>query len=122
VLLRWDGGLRGGVGVGRLGFRSPLPFALWTINLKSVAASGERERAEGMRKGYLSRLGPRYYRGHATIHWTLTIDKRATGWLDLELHARWREVLLHACVRSEVICPAYRPDARSHAPPADGAQ
>jgi putative transposase len=73
----------------------------------SATGSGERERAETPSKGYLPRLAAGYYRGHATTHWTLAIDQRATGWLDREFHARWREVLLHAGARYHLICPAY---------------
>ena len=40
----------------------------------------ERERV-APRRGHLPRLAPEYYRGHATVHWTPAIDKRATGWL-----------------------------------------
>lgn len=52
--------------------------------------SGERQRPEVTRqrpvKGNLPRLTREYYRGHAFVHWTLTIEDRATGWLSSEFH------------------------------------
>lgn len=64
----------------------------------------ERERVE---KDHLPRLAPEWYRGHAFVHWTLTIADRATGWLDESFHARWQFVLLHACARFRLAAPAY---------------
>jgi putative transposase len=60
-----------------------------------------------IRKGQLPRLAPEHYRGRAFILWTLTLANRATGWLTLVFHERWRHILLHACARYELICPAY---------------
>lgn len=37
----------------------------------------------------------------------MTIDRRATGWLDALHHARFREWLLHALGRHGVVCPVY---------------
>ena len=84
-----------------------------------VAATGERgdrcsherervdpQAAQG-KKGNLPRLSPEFYRGHAFVHWTLTIEGRATGWLDNIFHARWQLVLLHACARHRLAAPAY---------------
>ena len=64
---------------------------------------------------HLPRLEPEYYRGFAIVHWTLTVDGRATGWLDERFHRRWREVMLHAFARYELFRPVYclMPD---HAP------
>ena len=56
---------------------------------------------------HLPRLEPEYYRGFAMVHWVMTVDERATGWLDERFHLRWREVLLHMLTRYEMLCPAY---------------
>ena len=56
----------------------------------------------------------------------MTVDRRATGWLDALRHAQFREALLHTMVRYELLCPTYclMPD-HAHfvwmglAPPAD---
>ena len=37
----------------------------------------------------------------------MTLEQRATGWLDTTLHSAMREVLLHTCHRYEQACPAY---------------
>ncbi len=68
--------------------------------------SRERQRVVSSR-GHLPRLAPEYYRGHATVHWTPTIDQRATGWLTPSFHTTWREVLLHTCARYDLLCPVY---------------
>jgi putative transposase len=47
----------------------------------------------------LPRLTAESYRGHAAVHWTMTIDHRSTGWLDTAHHASLREILLHTCHR-----------------------
>jgi REP element-mobilizing transposase RayT len=57
--------------------------------------------------GHLPRLAPEFYRGHAIVHWVMTVERRATGWLDDVTHARLREVLLHTLVRHELLCPVY---------------
>jgi len=73
--------------------------------------SHERERVDPQaaqgKKGNLPRLSPGFYRGHAFVHWTLTIEDRATGWLDEAFHARWQFVLLHTCARHRLVAPAY---------------
>ncbi len=56
---------------------------------------------------HLPRLAPEFYRGLAMVHWTLTTEKRASGWLDPLFHARFREVLLHTAVRYGISCPVY---------------
>jgi REP element-mobilizing transposase RayT len=56
---------------------------------------------------HLLRLEPGYYRAFAIVHWTMTVDERATGWLDERFHLRWREFMLHAVARYEMFCPAY---------------
>ena len=73
--------------------------------------SHERERVDPQaargKKGNLPRLSPEFYRGFAFVHWTLTIEGRATGWLANTFHARWQLVLLHACARYQLAAPAY---------------
>ena len=69
-------------------------------------ASGSRER-ERVDKGHLPRLAAEWYRGRAFVHWTPTIEHRATGWLTPEFHHAWQLILLHACARYELIAPAY---------------
>jgi len=73
--------------------------------------SHEHERVDPQaahgKKGNLPRLSPEFYRGHAFVHWTLTIEDRATGWLGEAFHAHWQFVLLHACARYQLAAPAY---------------
>ncbi len=59
------------------------------------------------RKGHLPRLAPENYRGRAFVHWTLTLERRATGWLDDSFHFRWQLIMLHTTARYEVACPVY---------------
>jgi REP element-mobilizing transposase RayT len=56
---------------------------------------------------HLPRLDAARYRGFTVVHWTMTIEARKTGWLNEPLHARMREVLLHAAMRYDLLCPAY---------------
>lgn len=58
-------------------------------------------------KSHLPRLAPEFYRGLAFVHWTLTVDNRAMGWLDDAFHVRWQFCLLHAGARYRLACPAY---------------
>lgn len=58
-------------------------------------------------KRSLPRLEPHRYRGHAVAMWTLTLEKRATGWLTESFHLRFRELMLHASVRENLWCPTY---------------
>jgi putative transposase len=58
-------------------------------------------------KSKLPRLAREFYRGPATVLWTHTMEERATGWLDDPFHARFREILLHACGRFQLVCPTY---------------
>ncbi|MEO6001663.1 MAG: hypothetical protein ABIZ04_17050 [Opitutus sp.] len=75
--------------------------------------SRERERVEDRTKppatgqGYLSRLAPEFYRGRAFVHWTLTVQNRATGWLNPTFSHAWQLTLLHVCSRFALVCPAY---------------
>ena len=56
---------------------------------------------------YLPRLEPSAYRGHAWVHWTMTLHDRVTGWLDDAMHRTIRELLLHTLARHHLHCPAY---------------
>ncbi len=60
-----------------------------------------------LHKGRLCRLDPLAYTGRACVHWTMSLEKRASGWLDDLMHARLREILLHVCARYSLVCPAY---------------
>lgn len=55
----------------------------------------------------LRRLPPESYRGLASVHWTMTIHDRATGWLGELHHSRLREALLHTGSRYRLLCPVY---------------
>jgi putative transposase len=56
---------------------------------------------------HLPRLAPEFYHAFSVIHWTITLEHRATGWLDDLFHAEFRELLLHAAAREGLFCPAY---------------
>ena len=56
---------------------------------------------------HLPRLERERYQAFAVVHWTMTVENRATGWLDAHFHARFRELLLHAAAREHLLCPAY---------------
>lgn len=56
---------------------------------------------------YLKRLPTEYYLGDACVHWSMTIDKRAVGWLDTIFHFRFREQLTHSLFRYHLACPIY---------------
>ncbi len=58
-------------------------------------------------KSKLPRLPREFYQGRAAVLWTHTFEHRATGWLDVPFHGRFREILLHACARYQLACPAY---------------
>jgi putative transposase len=55
----------------------------------------------------LRRLSPDFYCGFAWVHWTMTIDDRATGWLTPAFHTEFRLLLLHTCARYSLLCPTY---------------
>ena len=55
----------------------------------------------------LPRLAAASYSGFAVIHWSMSLETRATGWLDTTHHAALRELLLHTCQRYALACPAY---------------
>ncbi len=70
--------------------------------------SHERQRVDhGKRQKHLPRLPTECYRGHAFVHWTPTIEERATGWLTSTFHQKWHFCLLHTCARYHLACPAY---------------
>lgn len=56
---------------------------------------------------HLPRLERERYHAFAVVHWTMTVEDRATGWLDALFHARFREFMLHAAAREHLLCPAY---------------
>jgi hypothetical protein len=56
---------------------------------------------------HLPRLAPEFYRGFAVVQWTITLERRAKGWLDDNFHLRFRELLLHAAAREALFCPVY---------------
>lgn len=66
--------------------------------------SGERQRPA---KGHLPLLARGFYCGHSFVHWTLTLEQRATGWLSSDFHHAWQHLLLHACARFDLAAPAY---------------
>jgi REP element-mobilizing transposase RayT len=74
----------------------------------------EREAKEKMelekslnRRFYLPRLPAEAYRGYAVVHWTITMERRAKGWLSPAAHSMFREIMLHAQARQHLICPVY---------------
>ena len=67
-------------------------------------SSHKRERVE---KSHLPRLAPESYRGQVSVHWTLTLEDRAAGWLSPSFHSLFREMLVHTCARYALACPVY---------------
>ena len=57
--------------------------------------------------GFLPRLSPEWYRGPAVVFWTHTISHRRKGWLDASFHTAFRELMLHAAAREQLLCPIY---------------
>jgi putative transposase len=64
-------------------------------------------RNERPHQSHLPRLDEAAYAGTAMVHWTLTLEDRATGWLDATFHRRFRELTLHASARQPFVCPVY---------------
>jgi REP element-mobilizing transposase RayT len=64
-------------------------------------------RNERPHQSHLPRLDEAAYAGTAMVHWTLTLEDRATGWLDAAFHRRFRELTLHASARQPFVCPVY---------------
>jgi putative transposase len=66
------------------------------------------ERGKGTNRAfYLPRLPREYYQADAVVHWTMTIARRGTGWLNETFHASFREMMLHAAAREGLLCPIY---------------
>ncbi len=55
----------------------------------------------------LHRLDDEHYQGDAYVHWTLTTENRATGWLKPVFYYRFRELLTHSMFRYAIACPMY---------------
>ncbi|TVR48643.1 MAG: hypothetical protein EA425_13940 [Puniceicoccaceae bacterium] len=62
---------------------------------------------ESRSSGRLRRLNYEAYRGHATVHWSMTLHDRKRGWLDTLHHRDLREIMLHVGFRYGLVCPAY---------------
>lgn len=60
-----------------------------------------------MPQRHLPRLPAEFYRGNAVVFWTHTMEDRATGWLDATKHGAFREIVLHAAIRENLVCPIY---------------
>lgn len=58
-------------------------------------------------RSHLPRLRREFYQGFAIVHWTICLEDRAAGWLDERFHARFREVMVHACSRYCCVNTAY---------------
>ena len=58
-------------------------------------------------RGYLPRLAADFYRGDAVVFWTHAVKDRGRGWLDDNFHRVFRELMLHAAVREQLLCPSY---------------
>ncbi len=56
---------------------------------------------------HLPRLVPEWYSSFAVVQWTITLERRAKGWLDERFHLHFRELLLHAAAREGLLCPVY---------------
>lgn len=67
----------------------------------------DKQRMTPPRKGKLPRLEKHHYQGHAAVFWTNTLEERARGWLTPGFHTTFRELMLHAAAREQLVCPAY---------------
>jgi hypothetical protein len=56
---------------------------------------------------YLPRLEQRFYQAFAVVHWNMNVLPAVPGWLGDRFHRDFREIMLHACVRERLVCPAY---------------
>jgi putative transposase len=56
---------------------------------------------------YLPRLERHFYRNFAAVLWTMNVLPSVPGWLTVPFHSDFRELLLHACVQEQLVCPAY---------------
>lgn len=75
------------------------------VNNPSFNLRGCERQRVGQR--HLPRLAPEHYRGRAFIHWALTVENRATGWLTPEFYNLWLLTLLHASARYQLVTPAF---------------
>jgi putative transposase len=57
--------------------------------------------------GRLPRLPREHYQGDAVVFWTLTTFDRSSGWLNKDFEHTFRELMLHAMAREQLLCPAY---------------
>jgi len=55
----------------------------------------------------LKRLSGSYYLGQAYVHWSMTIDRRKTGWLCGRFHDGFRMIMAHTMFRYGLCCPIY---------------
>jgi hypothetical protein len=55
----------------------------------------------------LPRLDRSFYQAFAAVHWTMRVEPVVTSWLTERFHGDFRTVLLHACARERLMCPAY---------------
>jgi putative transposase len=60
------------------------------------------------RNGIICRASRRsFIAGSPWCSWTITLERRATGWLNERFHSHFRELLLHAAAREGLFCPLY---------------
>ena len=55
----------------------------------------------------LPRLERHFYQAFAVVHWNMNVLPATRGWLNDSFHREFRELLLHACIRESLACPAY---------------
>jgi len=48
---------------------------------------------------YLKRLSAEHCRGRVYVHWSMTVEQRATGWLTPIFHGKFREILTYSMFR-----------------------
>lgn len=58
-------------------------------------------------RGHLPRLSIESYQGLAFVHWVMSVDNRAVGWLTPLFHVQFREAMIHTLVRHSLMCPTY---------------
>jgi hypothetical protein len=56
---------------------------------------------------FSSTLTKRILPRRCSVHWTLTLAHRATGWLSDRFHQTFREMLPHSAAREGLFCPTY---------------
>lgn len=55
----------------------------------------------------LPRLEKERYQAFAAVHWTMKVEPPIRDWLTDSFHRDFRTILLHACARERLVCPAY---------------